>query len=395
MRAVTEGLDSERRPLSAVMPRFRLEARDRANLAAFLRSRGRTAPVGVRDGSVSLAAVVTPDADPAQRRAMEAVLAHFRSHANPRRRSGAHGPRPLSADGTPERAVLGYRDWELSIWEIEGPPATWRAQLEKRQAARPVFALLSGLGGADWAPVHRFCEEHGIPCILPNVDAPPPSDGHGWWSVYYSAGVGVEADVMARSIPTAARVAQVFRPGTVGAAGAARLGRLRGVLDLEPTSPVPEGIDAIVLWLTSAEALRYAERGGSKLWISATAAGPEPALPAGATLVQAHAPTAETKPRRGGFDAWARARGVERGDFRIQEQTLFACMLFADALGHMRDDLDRELLIERIEHSARMEIFSASYSHLSFGTGQRFLSKGAHVTAPRDATSGKSEWVVP
>jgi hypothetical protein len=291
--------------------------------------------------------------------------------------------------------VLGYRDWELSIWELEGPPAGWRAQLEKRQAAHPVFALVSGLGGAHWAPVHRFCEEHGVPCILPNVDAPPPSHEPGWWSIYYSAGVGIEAEVMARSIPSAARVAQVFRPGTLGAAGAARLGRLRSVLNLEPASPVPDEIDAVVLWLTSAEALPYVERGSSKLWISATAAGPEPALPAGATWVQAYALTAETRTRRGGFDAWARARGVERGDFRIQEQTFFACQLFADALGHMRDNLDRELLIERIEHAARMELFSASYSHLSFGTGQRFLSKGAYVTASRDATARQSEWVVP
>ena len=258
-----------------------------------------------------------------------------------------------------------------------------------------MFALLSGLGGATWAPVHRFCEEHGIPCILPNVDAPPSSDEAGRWSVYYSAGVGVEAEVMARSIPRAARVAQVFRPGTVGAAGAARLARLRTVLDLEPPTPVPDGIDTVVLWLPASEALRYVERGAWKLWVSAAAAGPEPALPARATLVLPYALTTETRKRRGGFDAWARARAVAPGDFRIQEQTFFAFELFADALGHMRENLDRELLIERIEHSNGMHLFSASYSHLSFGRGQRFLSKGAYVTSPQDGAAPQGEWVVP
>jgi len=36
-----------------------------------------------------------------------------------------------------------------------------------------VFALVSGLGGAEWGPVHRFCESQRIPCLLPNLETPP------------------------------------------------------------------------------------------------------------------------------------------------------------------------------------------------------------------------------
>ena len=214
--------------------------------------------------------------------------------------------------------MVGYRDWKLSIWVLEGPPAGWRQQLEKRYAATPVFALLAGLGGMTWAPVHRFCEELAIPCILPNVDAPPPPEEHGWWSVYYSAGVGVEAEVMARSIPRAAKVAQVFRPGTVGAVGAARLARLRSVLNLDPTRPVPDGIDAVVLWLTSAEAARYAAA-SAKAWLSATTAVPDrcPYRRRDARRVA----RACRRHVRGtvGFERVGADASVERGDFRIQQ----------------------------------------------------------------------------
>ena len=49
--------------------------------------------------------------------------------------------------------------------------------------------------------------------------------------------------------------------------------------------------------------------------------------------------------------------------------------------------------MELIEHTAGMEEFSASYTRLSFGPGQRFLSKGAYVVAPDAGAEG--EWVVP
>jgi hypothetical protein len=304
-----------------------------------------------------------------------------------------HGPPPLSEDGTPLRIARGYRAWRLSTWKLSGPPDRWRAQLERRLREAPPFALVSGLGGAEWGPVERFCEEYRIPCILPNVDAPPADRDH-WWSLYYSKGVRVEAEVLARAIPPAARVAQVFRPGTPGAVGAARLARLREVATLEPGAPVPERIDAVVVWLRAEEAARYVE-GRAKAWISATAAGDPAALPPGARLVQPHALAAEVRGRSGRFDAWARGRRVERGDFRVQDQTFFAVQLVGHALAHMGDDLDREYLLEQIEHAAGMEPFSASYARLSFGPGQRFLSKGAYVTTVQGSAAGAGEWLVP
>jgi hypothetical protein len=169
---------------------------------------------------------------------------------------------------------------------------------------------------------------------------------------------------------------------------------VRGVANLEVGAPVPEGVDAVVLWDGAAEAARYAG-GRAKLWISGTCAGEAAAIPPTATLVQPHALAAEARARATRFEAWARARGVQRGEFRIQEQTFFACQLLAHALSHMRDDLDRELLVERIEHTSGMDLFSASYARMSFGPGQRFLSKGAYVTTAERSAAGAGEWVVP
>jgi hypothetical protein len=211
--------------------------------------------------------------------------------------------------------------------------------------------------------------------------------------MYYSAGVELEAGVMARSIPKAARVGQVSRAGTVGAAGAARLAALRDAAALDPAGQVPDGIDTVVLWLGAEEAGAWARRAGKRsVWISGTAAGPRPPAVAGAKIVQPFALADELKARRLRFDAWARARKIEVSDLRIQEQTLFAVQLVAHALFHMHDDLDQEYLMELVEHANAMAPFSASYGRLSFGTGQRFLSKGAWVIP---GSGGAPEWVVP
>jgi hypothetical protein len=109
-------------------------------------------------------------------------------------------------------------------------------------------------------------------------------------------------------------------------------------------------------------------------------------------VVASAASPAERSAATARFEAWARARSLAPGDFRVQEQTFFACQLLGHALWHLHDDLDRELLLEVVEHAAGMKGFSASYPNLSFGAGQRFLSKGAWVSGARP---GAPEWVVP
>jgi len=94
------------------------------------------------------------------------------------------------------------RRWQLHVWELKGAPATWESQLQARLAAEPVFAVISGLGGAHWEPVQRFCEKAALPCLFPNVEAPTGHDSD-FYTVYFSRGVLLEAELIARELADA------------------------------------------------------------------------------------------------------------------------------------------------------------------------------------------------
>ena len=78
--------------------------------------------------------------------------------------------------------------------------------------------MISGIGGKTWEPVHRFCESESLPCLLPNVDLPVVAE-KDFYSVYFSRGVLLEADVIAHRLSSAAgspsprRILEVFRSG--------------------------------------------------------------------------------------------------------------------------------------------------------------------------------------
>ncbi|MGN6525757.1 MAG: cytochrome C, partial [Burkholderiaceae bacterium] len=276
-RAIREGLDSEGKPLNFLMPRYELGDEDMAGLLAHLGRLDRVAVPGVTATTLHFATIVTPDADPVKRRGMLAVMKQFFVDRNARQMVPA--PHLLTSGRTSFSGMMFkvQRRWELHVWELAGAPSTWQAQLERHLAAEPVFAVVSGLGGADWSPVHAFCEHARLPCLLPNVDAPPAGADRDFYSVYLSRGVLLEAELLAARLADdqgparARRVVQVYRSGDSGEAGAARLAELlhasgiavsRRVL---PRDAAPAAVadavrqgqghadDALVLWLRPAE----------------------------------------------------------------------------------------------------------------------------------------------
>jgi len=84
-----------------------------------------------------------------------------------------------------------------------------------------VYAVLSGLAGSNWAPVHEFCEQSAIPCLFPNVEVPVIAE-RDFYPMYFSKGVLLEAQLIARTIlgadnhPAAGAVEQVYRAGDSG-----------------------------------------------------------------------------------------------------------------------------------------------------------------------------------
>ena len=175
-RALRAGLDADGRQLVAPMPRYELDDGALSALAAYLRHLSAQPAPGVEADALHLATVVTPDAPAGE---ADAVLGVVRAWSAGSKASGS--------------------DWRLHVWALSGPSDGWQAQLEARYRERPVFAVLSGVGGAEWAPVHRFCEANRVPCILPVVDV-APEDERAFYSLYFSAGVALEARILSAAL---------------------------------------------------------------------------------------------------------------------------------------------------------------------------------------------------
>ena len=97
-----------------------------------------------------------------------------------------------------EMVLQTDRSWDMQVWQLQGKPSTWGAQLLRLQAEHPVFALASGLGAGNWESVQRFCEQQALPCWFPSVAAVPAQSS--FYSVYFSRGAALEAEVLATSL---------------------------------------------------------------------------------------------------------------------------------------------------------------------------------------------------
>ncbi len=122
--------------------------------------------------------------------------------------------------------VLGTeRTWDLDIWELQGAPETWGEQLAEHYRKQPVFALISGVSTSTWQPVHDFCEQEKVPCWFPSVDLPVKTPSQ--YSFYFSGGVTLEANVLARHLLDSdalpKRLIQIFRDDSVGRAASQEL----------------------------------------------------------------------------------------------------------------------------------------------------------------------------
>ena len=409
-RALKEGLDAAGRPLDPLMPRYDLSPEDFAALTAYLRGLSEAPSPGVTNTEIRLATVITPDADPAEARGMLDVLRTFLANRNVRTRHL----------GTWDQYNRNLRTWVLDTWSLKGPPETWAGQLEEADAKRPVFALLSGVGGGEWGPVHDFCERRQVPCILPNLDQTPASAGSGYYTLYFTRGVALEAETIAAAIagePDGTRVVQFRPPEGPGRAGADALRKtlsarggfevvdaVVGAPDRPDSRTVTPPRQIAVLWLppeslTSAFSGRPREEKWSHVFVSSTLLRGEPPvsppLPGVATdLVNPFAPPSELAARWPRVETWLKVRGVPAGERRIQDQTLMACLVAGEALMHVNDEFHRDYFLELVDHVGSNYLISAFHSRLSFGPGQRVLSRGCYLV-PLGRDAGPPRWVLP
>lgn len=407
------GRDPAGAPIDPLMPRYDLPALEMKALIAYLRSLSASYSPGVAEDTIHFATVVTSDAPAANSQAMLDVLDAFVRAKNAETR--AEGRRAQAGPFYHEYRNKAYRKWVLHVWRLRGNPSEWRRQLEGEYARQPVFAVLSGMGSSTWAPVHGFCEDMQLPCLLPNIDVPPSTTGD-FYTLYFSKGLALEAEIVATDLAHEKHlreIVQVFRPGAAGAEAAASLhraaaktGRLR-ILDIPVETAAAGGLrsarpDAIVLWLTPADMELVREPGAARLYISSTLAGGASRVPdrlrRNAQLIHPYSLAPDFDGRSVRERAFFQAHGITLmpETERVQLQTYFACQVLGGALMHIKRRFYRDYLMDTIDHAQRMAAFTAVYPRLSFGPGQRYLAKGAFLV-PLDSpvAADAARWIVP
>jgi hypothetical protein len=420
-RAIREGLNAEGKPLSYLMPQYALNEADMATLIAYLKRLDQRRSPGVMDTVLHFATIITPDADPVKRRGMLDVLEHFFADKN---------ASPLGATprlrASRKMMFMVNRRWQLHVWELSGPPATWEEQLKRYLAAEPVFAVVSGLGGKTWAPVHAFCEHEAIPCLFPNVETPVDT-GSNFYSLYFSRGVMLEADLIAKKVldgrsgVMAKSVRQIYRAGDSGETAAHALaatlkhhGLAVSSRVLRPGEGVTEAlratssVDALVLWLRPADiaalASAQAPAAPSVVFLSGLMGGLErsPLPSSWRDAARLTYPFDLPERRRVRVDyalGWFSIRHIPVVAAQVQADTYLACGLLAETLSHMVDTFVRDYLVERIEDMLERRILTGYYPRLTLASGQRFASKGGYMVrfaepeGMRLAADG--DWVVP
>ncbi len=422
-RAIRSGIDSESRPFSELMPRFELDDSSMAALIAYLKQLTPRNPPGITGALLHLGTVVTPDSDPVRRRGVLDVLEHYVAEKNA-------SPLPVPGvgrSGHTEGTGLAKLRWQLHVWQLTGTADTWRAQLERQFASDPVFALLSGVGSAEWTPVHEFCERHSVPCFFPNLEVPVVSE-QDFYSVYFSEGVLLEAELIAKSIRAESAgkgpiaVYQVYRSADSGAAAAAALAtalrdteisvsaeavpaaagsrRLGGALSHRPASAI------VVLWLRPVDlaALTSSSPPPGRVYVSGLMNGLEHASlpPRWRDHVALSYPVELPQRRRVQLDyavGWFAFRHIPIVDLQAQGDTFLACTLLGDTLKLMTDHASPAYLIEQLQALLEHRTLTGYYPRLALGTHQHFASKGGyivHFDGPQGTTVvADTPWLVP
>jgi hypothetical protein len=402
-RALREGIDPGGEQLTAPMPLYTLDDGAVNALTAYLKQLSSEPDPGVESDTLHLATVVTPEVSPDRADAVLDVLQKWSAVA--------HG-----ADLT----------WRTHVWTLTGPSSTWLQQLEKYYREQPVFALLSGIGGSEWQPVQRFCENNRVPCVLPSVEV-APDPGSDWYSMYFSPGVGLEARILARHlndeklIPDSnARIVQVYsdasgryatdvlkdRLSTVD--GTVTRRRFR-VISPEMALNGVTASDILVLWLRPDEIAQVVNAApdrppASRVFISALLATPDdlvlpPEWKQRVRFVSLFDDTSlQGEIAKMRLERWLEQEGLSSHHNRfLQADAYAACYLFNDALAKMHQQevrrpavpLNREHLVESLETLVNKLDDStdlidpdghvAYYGRMSLGPRQRVAVHGGTI----------------
>lgn len=379
-QAIRTGRGVKGQELSVLMPRYKLSDAEVALLTGYLRQLSVKPSAGVEARTIRFATVIAPGVEPERKKIMLDMLRTALVQKNGSTVVGNASRRHMV---TAAELVLGTENkWVLDIWELKGAPETWAEQLRGYYELAPPFALVSGLSNSTWEPVESFCEAQKIPCWFPSVSMPPERVEQPKYAFYYTRGLGLESDVLAkhlRDTKAQGQLVQLVRGGDAGMPAAQSLARQLGekglnpadvrIVDLNqwsnqelPTQLARElqgmgAADTVVTWLRPAD-LRAVESVLAKTTAQRFASGtllsgspillPE-SLRSGTKLVFPYEMPQAREGNVGYMFVWLKLRRIPLVDEALQSEVYFALNFLTDTMAELLDNLYRDYMVERAE----------------------------------------------
>ncbi len=418
-KSIREGIKVDGSPMDSLMPRYALNDQDLKALSAYLHQLSIELSPGVKEDSLKIATIIAPGVDIKKKTVMlEMMRAAFNQRNASQQNISGRMRSPI--DAIPHT----LRNWQLIVWELQGTPDTWEAQLSEFNRKDPVFAVISGLSNDTWAPIDQFCEHEQLPCVLPSTRLPATSPGY--YSLYFSKGVMLEAEVLSKHFQDLAnkapkRLVQIYRKDNVSQSAAQSLTQaLKGQQitiedrivadqsnsDLTRLFAGLKPTDALMLWLNPVDLITLSKAAPKKLAPNIYASaimidGQSQNIPelwhAKLQLIYPYELGQKRQTNTNNLTNWLKTWQLPNLDPIFQSEVFFNLLLLTDLTSQMLDNLYRDYLIERAEDMLSWGANVSAYPHLSLAPGQRFASKGAYIARfNKDGTlSPETPWLVP
>jgi len=424
--AIRGGVDPNGRALNNVMPRYPLDDRDMEILVFYLKNlSGETSP-GVTDTTIHFATVIAEDVSKADREAMMAPLELLAHNWGKSRRLEVRAKR-VDLD---EEMNRGFRRLSLSRWELKGPLPSWHNQLEAYYRKEPVFALLGGISSGDWRPIHEFCEQERIPCIFPFTEFPVISETD-WYTLYFSKGLYQEGEAAAKYLHGTANmsedvpVIQVYRNNKRALAlsegfqvtwvslGHHRpenqmLNQERAITEDFWKQLATSRKQAIMLiWLDSEDVSSISVLAQVKdrpkiIFMSSSLLGEgiyslSEKVRNFVYITYPYRLPRDYDRQKAGVADWLKNNKISATNFNMQSNMYFLQSMLPRVLMMLKSNFYRDRFLELVDMMSD-ETTAAAYPRLSFGPGQRYVSKGCYIVQLTDGALPDlvrvSDWVI-